>query len=355
MQYLDDRDDGQGAAGRRPSGDHQRQILLRRLLALGVGVVIVVLLAVGVNSCLDARAERGFETYVSELEEIVDESNQLSESFFERLTDPPPDLDEVSLKPQVASDRGTAENELTRVEALDPPDELADAQLVLEQAFTLRRDALADIAERIADAVGSENRDEALEALVSDMETLLASDVLYERARGEILAVLEEQGLAGDLPQSEFLPPDSVEQYLDAAGLASLLSGIGGETAAGGGLHGLGLLQVSINPSGSALSGDGLNTIPLEGGETIVAQVQNQGDSTEQEVGVTYELSGASGTSEGEATIASIEAGETLDVEIPLSAEPATGEELTLTVMAVPVEGEEVEDNNELSFPIVFE
>lgn len=316
--------------------------------------MIVILLAIGVRSCLEARAERSFETYVSDLTEIVDESGQLSETFFGRLNDPAPGLDDVEFGAQVAADRGTAQSELERVQRLEPPDELEQAQRVLEQAFVLRRDALADIAERIPDALGSEDRDEALDSLVADMKALLASDVLYERARLEILAELEAQGVAGDLPRNEFLPSDSLEQYLDSAGLASLLSGIG-EGGGGGGLRGLALLGVEIEPSGTALSADGLNTIPLEGGETLIAQVQNQGEQTEQDVGVTYELAGASGTSQGEETVETIEAGETAEVEIPLSAEPAAGEDLTLTVLAVPVDGEEVADNNELSFPIVFE
>ncbi|UJA18750.1 hypothetical protein HJD18_00060 [Thermoleophilia bacterium SCSIO 60948] len=329
--------------------------MLRRLLALGAGIVIVILLAIGVNSCLDARKERSFENYISDLSAIVNESNQLSGTFFERFTDPAQDVDDVSIGPLIAGDRGTAQTLLGRVENLDVPDELASAQDELVLAFELRRDALADIADRIDDALGTENRDEAFDALALDMKTLLASDVIYERARNDILSVLEEQGVAGSLPRSEFLPPESLDDLLDPAGLAALLSSITSGGSKGGQLSGVALLGVSLDPGGTALSADGLNTVSTEEASTIVAEVQNQGDGPAEGVVVDYELSGASGTSTGEGEIETIEPGETGEAEIPLDSQPATGEELTLTVTAQPIAGEEVADNNELSFPIVFE
>ena len=314
----------------------------------------MILLAIGVNSCLDARKQRNFENYVSDLTAIVNESNQLSQNFFERFTDPPRGLDDVSLGPLIATDRGTAQSLLGRVENLNVPDELSDAQSELELAFSLRRDALADIADRIGDALGTDNRDDALDALAVDMKTLLASDVLYERGRAGVASVLEEQGIAGGLPRSEFLPPDSLDQYLDPVGLASLLSSV----SSGGGeqeLAGVALLGVSLEPGGTSLSADTLNTVPTEEAATIVAEVQNQGDAAAEDLVVSYELSGASGTSSGEGEIATIEPDETGEAEIALDSQPTTGEELTLTIVAQPIAGEEVSDNNELSFPIVFE
>ena len=67
---------------------------MRRVIALGVGVLILILLLLGVRGCLNARKERGFENYVSDLDGIVDQSNQLSQEFFGRLEDPPRGLTE---------------------------------------------------------------------------------------------------------------------------------------------------------------------------------------------------------------------------------------------------------------------
>ena len=76
---------------------------------------------------------------------------------------------------------------------------MAGAQAELEQSFELRRDALAGVADQIPNAL-SDNREEALDAIAADMKTLLASDVLYERARGEIQVVLREEEIAGEVP-----------------------------------------------------------------------------------------------------------------------------------------------------------
>ena len=53
------------------------------------------------------------------------------------------------------------------------------------QAFELRRDGLAGIAEDIPTALGNEGRSDAIDRIVGDMEAFLASDVLYERAQAE--------------------------------------------------------------------------------------------------------------------------------------------------------------------------
>ena len=132
---------------------------MRRVIALGVGVLILILLLLGVRGCLNARKERGFENYVSDLGGIVTQSNQLSQDFFGRLEDPPKGLTELQLEAEITTDRGTAESLLQRAEGLDVPDELADAQDELVQAFELRRDGLAGIAEDIPTALGNEGRD----------------------------------------------------------------------------------------------------------------------------------------------------------------------------------------------------
>ena len=143
------------------------------------------------------------------------QSNQLSHEFFDRLEDPPKGLTELQLEAEIATDRGTAEGLLQRVEGLDAPDELADAQDELVQAFELRRDGLAGIAEDIPTALGNEGRSEAIDRIVADMEAFLASDVLYERAQAEIQEVLDRARRSpARSPASQFLP-EPVERWLD--------------------------------------------------------------------------------------------------------------------------------------------
>ena len=109
MAFLDEDElqpAGSGSGPRRPGSERQRQLVLRRMIALGVGVLLVILLLLAVRGCLNARKERGFESYATDLEAIVEQSNQLSIEFFARLEDPPANADPLELEAQIASDRG---------------------------------------------------------------------------------------------------------------------------------------------------------------------------------------------------------------------------------------------------------
>ena len=195
--------------------------MTRRVIAVGIGVLIVILLLLGVKGCLNARKERGFENYVSDLSSIATQSNQLSSEFFARLENPPKNADELSLEAQIASDRGTAEALLQRAENLDTPDELSDAQTELVQAFELRRDALAGIADDIPTALGDEGRSEAINRISGDMRAFLASDVLYARAKSGVETGLANQDVSGKVPDSVFLP-EPVDRWPDGLQLTTI-------------------------------------------------------------------------------------------------------------------------------------
>lgn len=334
------------------SGDRRRQILFRRAVALGVGVLVLILIVLGVKGCLNARKERGFENYASDLSSYVAQSKQLSDDFFGRLTDPG-NLTELSFEAEVSADRGSAEGLLQNVENLDTPDELNGAQVELELAFELRRDGLAGVAEQIPSALGDESRTEAIEAIAGYMRYFLASDVLYARARSEINQVLDEEGIDARVPESVFMPSDP-EQFLNPLELGTALTTVAGGREATSGVHGLGLLQTTVNPGGVILDAGAPATVSGGGPFELEIQVQNQGESQETDITVTYQLSGGTTTIEGDATIPRIEAGAIETATLPISPDPPGGESLSLEVVVSPVLGEQVEDNNTATYEVTF-
>jgi hypothetical protein len=352
----DDLEPADGPGGRR-GPDRQRQILVRRLIALGVGVGVVILLVLAVRGCLNARKERGYENYLSDLTSIADSSNQVSANFFERLLNPPDNLDSLQLEAQISADRSTATSDLQRVEGLDTPDELAGAQDDLELAFELRRDALAGIAEDIPTALGQEGRLEATERITADMKALLASDVLYEQARTEIDSVLTEQEIAGKVPQSQFLP-DPVDLWLDDLELTSTLSTFAADTAAcRDEVHGVELIGTTVAPGNVALTAGTENTVSIKGDDDIELDVEilNGGDVEEKDVIVTFELSGPGAQLEGQTPVASLDAGGTETATLPLGEQPPTGVPLSLEAKVLPVPCESIFDNNSFSYSVTFE
>ncbi|MFM9150288.1 MAG: hypothetical protein ACKORA_07465, partial [Solirubrobacterales bacterium] len=78
--------------GRKPrpvmSPTERRQLLIRRAIAVGIGVVVFILIVLGIRSCLDARSNRALEDYASNVTQLTDETNALGETTFETIDDP---------------------------------------------------------------------------------------------------------------------------------------------------------------------------------------------------------------------------------------------------------------------------
>ncbi len=331
-----------------PPGD----LLKRRLIALAVGAVVIVLLLFAIRGCLDARKERSFENYLRDLSALVSTSNQLSTEFFQRLEDPG-ETTISEFEAQLGSSRGTGEDVLNRTEGLDTPGDLSEAQEDLILAFELRRDALNNIVEQIPTALGDEGRVDALEQISADMRQFLASDVLYARAQAGIEEVLAEEELPGEVPQSVFLTNTDI--WLDPLQVAAELAQVAGSTgAAGGADRGTELSSTVLKPGNVPLTPDTLNTlgqIPT----AIEIAVLNGGTANEQEVPVTFELLGSTDTIKGQGTIPQIKAGQTASAELAIEGEIPTDEQLTLTVTVIPVPGESIIDNNESTYSVIFE
>jgi len=111
-------------------------------------------------------------------------------------------------------------------------------------------------------------------------------------------------------------------------------------------VHGLELTGVSVN--GTEL-GEETASVAAEETPEVEVTVENQGESTENSIGVTVVVDG----SEVQGSIESIGAGETGSVAIPLT--PAPSGEVTLEVKVDTVPGEQVPENNEASYTVVFE
>lgn len=330
---------------RRPE---RQQIMLRRALALGAGLLILILLVLGVRGCLNARKDRALSDYAGDVTQIVDETSQTSKSFFAKLSDPG-GLTVTEFVAEVNADRSAMDNYLSRVDGLDAPGDMGDAQTALELVYALRGSAMAEVAEKMSTALGDVGAEKATAAIANQMGKLMASDVLYASlVRPEIDTALADNGIEGeDVPESVFLPDDT--RWLDEEEVSSALGSVSGATgAATPGVHGLGLIATSLN--GTELAPESTTAVSGEETPELEVEVQNQGESTENGVTVSVTVGGGS-TLQGEINM--IEAGETVTVTIPLI--PAPQGEATLEVEAEPVPGEQVSENNEATYTVEFE
>ncbi|HET6830377.1 MAG TPA: CARDB domain-containing protein [Solirubrobacterales bacterium] len=345
-----------------PPATKQQARVRQAGLLLGA-IVLLILIVIAFRGCLDARKDRSYENYVSDLSSIAAESDQLSSSFFDRLEGKgggqPGD---ISFEGEVAGDKGTAQALLDRAQGLDAPDDIKGAQEQVELAFELRHDAIEGIANQLAAlGAGGKEADKAERAIYTQMKVLSASDILYARARDQIEQALADNDITVDegVPDSKFLPdePDYLDPSVTAAAFGGVAGG-GGTTASDasckddGETHGLGLVDGStlLQPSGTALPNGGSVTA-VAGDDEIEVAVQNQGTADESDI--TVDVSSDTGISES-GTIDQIAAGETQTVSIPLQPAPKAGETVTLDVAVATVPCEEVADNNEASFTVTF-
>jgi hypothetical protein len=320
--------------------------MLRRGLALGGGLILLILIVLGIKGCLDARANRELSDYARNVTQIVEETEQTSKDFFKKLEDPG-NLSVTEFVNAVNADRSAIDSYRSRVEGLGAPGDMGRAQNNLELVYALRASAMDEIAEKMPTALGDAGAEKAMGAIAKQMQKLLASDVVYEQVvRPEVDGVLSSNGISdSDLPQSSVLPD---EKWLEESTVSDALGGISGSSATStSGVHGLGLIGTSVN--GSELVEGGATTISGEEGVEVEVTVQNQGESTENGVTVSVTVEGNTLTGE----IDELGAGEEGTATIPLT--PAPSGEVTLEVEVEPVAGEQVTENNEATYTLLVE
>lgn len=337
---------GSGDGG--PPGD-RRQLMIRRAIALGAGLLVLFLLVLAARGCLDARKNRGLEDYSSNVSQIVDETNALGESFFGILDDPG-DLSVTEFTSEVESDRSAMDGFLSRVEKLSVPGDMEGAQDTLTLVYQLRSSAMETIAARMSTALGDEGSDQAIREIAAKMQTLAATDVLYNQVtRHQIDNTVANAGAsAPEVPRSTFVPDAAF--WSDPENIADALGSVDGATreATDGGVHGTGLGTVSI---GGIPLDPSVSTVIPAGTEPVVdVEVQNQGESDESDIKVSASVDGGSGL---EQSIDSLAVGETGTASILLT--PAPTGEVTLDIQVDGVPGEEVLDNNEATYTVTFE
>ncbi len=329
---------------------------MRRSIAAGAVVIVLILLVLGVRGCVNARNERAIKDYVRDVGALVQESDAQSEQLFGLLADPG-DAGEVEIENQFNSFRNATAQLVERVRSTDHPDELDQAQRFLIESFEFRRDGVAHIADQLPTAIAPQDRREGTERIAAEMQNFLASDVIYsQRVVPSIQAVLEEEGLTGEaqVPRSTGFLPDV--DWLDTTTVSDRISRISGGAAGGPvtpGLHGNGLGTVVLG--GQTLTPGASASIPLSDDLAFEVQVANQGENTETDVTVRVSIGEGGDAIELEEPLDTIAAGETKTVTIPLSGErPPTGEQLPITVEIDPVPGEEKTDNNVGEFNAIF-
>jgi hypothetical protein len=334
--------------------------MIRRAVAGGLGLLILVLLFIAVKSCRDSAHENALRDYNREISAIgKDSAEQVGAPFFQLLTagGAPQDL-----QTNISQYRVQAEQQYDQAAQLDVPGDMKGAQQSALLALEWRRDGLERIASEVRTALGDEGEaaDQAINNIAGQMAVFMASDVAWQtRVVPFIKAALDEGGVAGQrigssafLPNVDWLQAQTIATVLDQ----QLSSGGGGGSGepTGPGLHGSGL--DSTNYGDVTLQPGTTNRLTYEPDQAFVVKFTNQGENDEFDIKVTVRLSSESGNPITlSKTVPKLAPQAQATVELPLDRQPPLGSAITIRTTVAKVPGEEKTDNNRSEYPALFE
>jgi hypothetical protein len=346
-----------------PVANDPQQIWVRRAVAAAVGFLLLLVLVLGGKACRDSARENALKDYNQQAKSLVEQSDgEVGQGFFALLqaggSESPEDL-----QVGISAYKEQSETLLDQAQRVDVPDAMAGAHRSLLIALELRRDGLQYIAERITAATGDQGdaTDQAIEEIAGQMQVFSASDVLIEaRVTPMVKAALDEAEIGGQevvatrrfLQTADWLQPGTVA---DAIGVA--ISEGGGD--AEGGTRGrsgecpCGTGLVSVAVGDVTLEPDVANRVPVGSGVVFNVVFQNQGQSDLFDVETVVRLTGPS-TIRTTQTVETVAQGANAEVGLELPEPPAAGEVYTVRVRVLPVPGEEMTDNNEQTYQVLF-
>ena len=332
--------------------------MVRRIAALAIGALIVVLLALGINSCLNNRQEQALKDYNREVSTIVRDADANADAVYETLsaggqpsTDVQSEINQLRFRAQALTKQG---------EDLDVPDDMRPAHRNVLLSLSLLQEAMGKIAERLPAALSTDSATAvpAVTAIAGEFQAFDAANVVYNRRGAALIKqVLDDQEIGGQTIQNAsfvqnfgWLQPSTVARRINSQ--AGRGAGDAGTSEPAPGLHGHGLIGVSVG--NVTLQPGQANRIPAASNLSFSVKVANQGDNPETEVRVRVRIRGAGDPISVQKVIEQTMAKTETTVTIPLGEAPPIGQPVTVTVEVLPVPGEENTTNNNASYPALF-
>jgi hypothetical protein len=328
--------------------------MVRRRVAAGIGVLLLIAIVLIVNGCLKSEKQQALKNYNRSVSDIARESDeQVSGPLFSTLADAT-GKSALSVEEQVDQLRINAQNLANRARGLSTPGEMTAAQRYLLLVLDLRAEGLTKLAALLPAALGKQGK-QASAQIAGDMENFLASDVVYsQRVAPLIQQTLGSAGVhTAATASTRFLPNIG---WLEPSTAEARLSGQAASNAQSGqpvtGNHGSALKGVSAG--GSSLEAEpALNHISGGGNQTFTAQVENSGEFPQTNVKVDVTVTAAAKQLRASNVIEKTEPGKTASVNVPVNGVPlGVASKIEVYVEAVP--GENDLENNKNTYLAIF-
>ena len=334
--------------------------LLRLIGLIAFAILVVVLLVIWVQSCQETGKDKTYKSYMSKVSDVAGSSQQIGKQLSSVLL--AQGLKEAQVEQRVAGLARQEQLDVQRARAITPPGTLRDEQLALVQALQYRASGLNGLASALAATANTKDATRAGTVLASQMQRLLASDVIYQDSfKAPASAELTRQGVTGTNVSGGPLVPDS--NFLQSSDLVTPTAMVtvinrirgGSTTPSTGGLRGTNLVSTKVQPLGTELSTSTQTTILVRTNMSIDVTIQDSGDSQEANIPVTLRIVQA-GVPDvvKHATIGFINPGETKTVSFTNFPAPNFGNPAQIKVEVQPVQNESNTNNNSATYPVIF-
>ncbi|HEY5342239.1 MAG TPA: hypothetical protein VIJ66_01080 [Solirubrobacteraceae bacterium] len=341
--------------GEDPHALDQHTLMVRRRVAAGVGVVLLIVIVLVVSGCLQSQQKQSLETYNRDVSRIAQESEQqVSRPFFSELADAN-SKSALEVENQLDQLHIQAQSQASAAKGLSVPGAMTGAQRDLLQALDFRAEGLAKVASLVRTALGGKAK-QASTLIAGDMEIFLASDVIYSQR----VAPLIQQTLASGAVQGQSTASSRFLAnlgWLEPATVYARLTGRpAGSSASGGvasGHHGSVLKGVSVGTK--TLEGEpALNHISGGSSPTFTVMVENDGEFPETDVKVEVNVTAGGKQLRASHVINTTEPKKTVNAEIPVSGIPPNVA-AKIEVQIEPVPGETNHEGTKGAFLGIFE
>ncbi len=346
---------------RPPSAPTNLTPLLRLVGLIAFAILIIVLLVFWVQSCREAGKTKTYKSYMTKVSEVAAASQQIGRQLSTVLV--AQGLKQAEVESRISGLARQEQLDVDRARGITPPGTLRAEQAALIEALQFRVSGLNGLANALAATANTKNTTRAGAVLASQMQRLLASDVIYDdEFKDPSAAELRQQGVTGTSASGGPLVPDSnflqSADFVTTTSMASVLSkirgGTGGTTTTGG-LHGTNLVSVKALPTETALSTSTQRTVTVRTNLAFQVTIEDSGDS--QETGITVKLTIQQAGSDPmvkTATINFISPREQKVVTFSNFPRPPGFSPGVIKVEVTPVPGETKTDNNSADYPVIF-
>lgn len=340
-------------------GSDPQQLLVRRVVAAGIGLLIIVLLVLGINGCLNSRQEQALKDYNRNVATVIQDANSNADNFFKALAQGGSSSTDV--QSQINQFRVAAAGETKRATALDVPGDMKPAHRNLLLSLGLVQEAMGKVAEKLPSALSTDppTAEPAVRSIAGEMQAFTAADVLYNRRTAALIKqVLDDKQVGGQTIQKSellqnlgWLTPSTVAKRINAQ--AARGAGDAATTEPLPGLHGHGILSVAVG-SQTLQPRPAANRIVAASNVAFNVKFQNQGDNPETDVRVRIRIRGAGDTITVQKTVDQTLPKAETTVAIPLGQAPPLSAAVTITVEVLPVPGEKNTTNNSQDYSALF-